>query len=406
MGNYAFIGRQPIIDQKQRIIGYELLYRHSAEATEATIPDEFAACANILANTLTNMGTEWLLGNGLAFINVTPALLDSDILNLLPGDRVVLELGIGIDADLTDLQRHFRRLRGQGFRIALEDMLPGKRTLPLTESVDFIKLDARLVDTSTLANAIERYRDYPVQLIAKKVETMKEFLACAELGFHYFQGFHFAHPETLSVKTINPAQAVVLDLLNKVRSNVDVAELEASFKQDVALSLKLLRFINSVGFGLNFHIQSIHHALTLLGYRQLYRWLTLLLITASNGAPSPALIKTAIIKGRFTELLGQDYLEGSERDNLFIVGVFSLLDAILEMPMANVLETVNLPENIAAALLRREGIYAPFLELAEACESMDWEGVERMAETLGLPPEKINQSHLDALAWVEKLELA
>lgn len=403
MGNHAYIGRQPVIDRRQRVIGYELLYRHSAEATEAMISDDFEACANVVTNTLSNMGAEWLLGNGLAFINVTPALLNSELLSLLPSDRIVLELGFEpTEIKSTELVCLLRQVRSKGFLIGLENVLPNRNTLPLVEIADYIKLDIQQFDDKALAKAVGQYHEFQPKLIAKKVETMKQFLACAELDFPYFQGFHFSRPETLSVKTINPAHATVLELLNKVRSNADVSEIETAFKQNMALSLKLLRYINSVGFGLNVHIQSIRHALSILGYRQLYRWLTLLLITANNGSPSPALIQTAMTRGRFTELLGQKYLEGSERDNLFIVGIFSMLDVILEMPMESVLETLNLPENIVDALLHREGVFAPFLKLAEASERMDWESIAEVAQTLALPAEEVNRAQFEALAWVER----
>jgi EAL and modified HD-GYP domain-containing signal transduction protein len=404
MGNHAYIGRQPVIDRKQRVIGYELLYRHSAEATEAMISDEFEACANVVANTLSNMGTEWLLGNGLAFINVTPALLNSEILSLLPSDRIVLELEFDAEEiKSADLLCLLRQARSKGFLVGLENVLPNRNTRPLVEIADYIKLDIQQFDDKALAKAVGQYHEFQPKLIAKKVETMKQFLACAELDFPYFQGFHFARPETLSVKTINPAHATVLELLNKVRANADVSEIETTFKQNMALALKLLRYINSVGFGVNVHIQSIRHALTILGYRQLYRWLTLLLITANNGSPSPALIQTAMTRGRFTELLGQKYLEGSERVNLFIVGIFSMLDVILEMPMDAVLETLNLPENIVDALLHREGVFAPFLKLAEASERMDLKCIAEIAQTLALPAEEVNRAQFEALAWAERL---
>lgn len=402
MSNHAYIGRQPIVDRNQQVIGHELFYRHSAEATEAVISNEFEACANIVNNTLANMGTEWLLGKGLAFINITPELLDSELLDLLPSAHTVLELGVGSQCG-ADLLYHLRRIRGKGFSIALEDMLPGKHNLPLLEATDFIKLDVQHFNNKALAKAISYYRHYPIKLVAKKVETMKEYLACVELGFDYFQGYHFAHPETLSVKVIDPSHATVLELLNKLRANVEIGEIETVFKQNMALSFKLLRYINCAGFGMNTKVQSIQHALTILGYRQLYRWLTLLLITADNATISPALIQMAMARGRFAELLGQHYLDGRERDNLFIVGVFSLLDVILEMPMSNVLENLNLPENVVDALQYRKGVYAPFLNLVEASENLDWGNLERLSETLLLSAEKVNQAHLDALIWAEKL---
>lgn len=401
MSHQAYIGRQPVIDHVQHVIGHELLYRHSAEATEAVIPNEFKACVDIMNNTLINMGTQQLLGNGLAFINVTPELLDSDLLNLLPSARTVLELGIG-SGNKTDLPDHLCQLRGKKFRIALEDLLPSRHNIPLLENADFIKLDIQHFDTRTLAKAISHYRHYPLKLIAKKVETMTEYLACVELGFDYFQGYHFARPKTLSVKTIDPSQATIIELLNKVRAH-EIGELETAFKQDIALPFKLLRYINSVGFGLSTQVQSIQHALTILGRRQLYRWLTLLLITSNSGEATSALVQTAMTRGRFAELLGRNRLDRRDCDNLFAVGVFSLLDAILEMPMDNVLKNLGLPKNIIDALQYQKGIYAPFLNLAKACECLDGEIIEKISRDLLILPETVNRAHLEALIWAEKL---
>ena len=402
MSDHAYIGRQPILDNHKNIVGHELLYRHDAKASIARISNEFEACASIVASTLTDVGTGRLLGDGLAFVNITPNLLDSELLELLPRERTVLELGVG-DGEAADLPCYLRRLNGKGYGIALEDVLPTRHNLPLLEAADYIKLDVQRFDAKTLAKAISHYRHYPLKLVAKKVETMKEYLACVELGFDLFQGYHFARPKTLSAKVINPTQATVLDLLNKVRANAELKELEATFKQNMALAFKLLRYINSAGFAMNAKVNSIGHALTILGYRQMYRWLTLLLITANQETAAPALIQTAMARGRFMELLGRNYLEGRDYDNLFIVGVFSLLDAILEMPMNRVLENLNLPENIIDALQHRKGVYAPFLNLVEASECLDWDSIDAISRTLLLSPEKVNHAHLDALAWAEQL---
>lgn len=156
--------------------------------------------------------------------------------------------------------------------------------------------------------------------------------------------------------------------------------LNVAFKQDVALSFTLLRYINSVGFGFSPQVRSIRHALTMLGYRQLHRWLTLLLVTAGEGRVPAVLVKTAIIRGRLSEPLGENHLRGHERDNLFIVGIFSVLDAILEMAMERVVETLGLPELIGDALLHRRGIYGSFPELAEACEGSDFERIEQFGQ--------------------------
>ena len=403
MQDHAFIGRQAILDKQQKIVAYELLFRHHSGATSAEITSDMHAGTRVIVNAFSNMGSEWLLGDKLAFINIATPMLSSEFLELLPAQRVVLEILESV-VPSPELLARCRELRAKGFRLALDDYTHSPETAALLDVVDYVKLDIQELGPSKTAEMVKLLKNHPVKLIAEKVETRGEFKACKNLDFDLFQGYHFARPETLTAKVINPAHANVLQLLNQVRNNDEVKDIEVAFKRDVALSFKLLRYINSVGFGLSCEIQSIKHAVAILGYQQLYRWLTLLLVTAgTSDATAPALMKTAVTRGRLTELLGQDYLEKQDRDNLFIVGVFSLLDAMFEMSMEDVLEKVLLPETITDALLTRQGIYGPFLELTEACEGSDIDKIEELAMALQLEPEKVNKAHLDALAWVETL---
>ncbi len=398
----VFIGRQPIVDAQQKIIGYELLFRSNSTDNAAHFEDDFSAGAQVLINTLSNMGTEWLMGDKIAFLNVTEAMLTSEFMELLPAKRIVLE----ITGDITPAPALIERLQGLkelGFQFALHHEQINSDNESLIQLASYVKIDLLKIPLEQLGLVAANLKQLSLKIIAEKVETLAAFKRCKECKLDFFQGYYFAHPEILTAKVINPAQAIVLEILNKVRNNVDIAEIEKGFKRDVALSFKLLRYINSVGFGLSCEIQSIRHALSILGYQQLYRWLTLLIVTSNEGATPPALMKTAITRGRLTELLGQDLVDRSERDNLFIVGIFSLLDAMLEMPMDQVLEKLTLPENIADALLNRDGIYGPFLALAEACESADMARINELATSLTLEPAKVNEAHLNALAWVEEL---
>lgn len=404
MQDQAFIGRQPILDDKQQIMGYELLFRHSASATDAVIEDDLKACARVLVNTLSDMGAQWLLGDKLAFINVNEEMLHSDLLELLPPKRTVLEVLETVPATEAVVQR-CQELRKQGFLIALDDHVPTPELAPLLGCADYVKIDIALTGLDAAAKIHAQLKSLPLKIVAEKVETRQQFEACKQMGFHYFQGYYFAHPETLTAKVINPSYAAVLDLLNLVSKDADNKAVEDGFKRDPALSFKLLRYINSVGFGLSCEIQSIRHALSILGTKQLYRWLTLLMVTAGENSTSPALMKTAITRGRLTELLGETYFDKADRDNLFIVGVFSLLDAMLEMPIEQVLEKVNLPEPVSEALLTQEGIYGPFLQLAKACEDADRDLVKSLADSLQFDPSKVNDCHIAALAWVEGLGL-
>lgn len=398
----VFIGRQPIVDPAQKIVGYELLFRGNAENNAAEFEDEFAAGAQVLINTLSNMGTEWLMGEKIAFINVSEKMLNSEFLELLPAKRIVLEI-TGELLPTPEFLERLKALKELGFTFALHTPQIKNDNEAVIRLASYVKVDLLKTPKEKLGDFVVALKKTNLKLIAEKVETLAAFKQCKELKFDLFQGYYFAHPEVLTAKQINPAQAAVLDLLNKVRNNAEIAEIEKGFKRDVALSFKLLRYINSVGFGLSCEIQSIRHALAILGYSQLYRWLTLLIATANENATPPVLMKTAITRGRLTELLGNELVDKNERDNLFVVGIFSLLDAMLEMPMDQVLDKLTLPEPIAEALLNRDGVYGPFLALAEACETADTRKIDELAAALTLESEQVNKAHLQALAWVEEL---
>lgn len=403
MQDNAFIGRQPILNRQQQIIGYELLFRLTKEAETAEFSSDMHAGTNVLVNTLSNMGADWLVGGKLAFINVAESMLESSFLELLQPQRVVLEI-VESTKPTPELIERLKDLRGQGFGIALDDFVMAPETMQFIEFANYIKFDIQQLGMPQLPALSKELRRYPILQVAEKVETKDEFRRCMEIGMDCFQGYYFAHPETLSAKVINPSYANILNLLNMLRNNAEIRDIENALKRDVALSFKLLRYINSAGFGLSCEIQSFRHAVTILGYQKLYRWLTLLLVTASaeTGSP-PALLKTAVTRGRLVELIGGYFLDGQERDNLFIVGMFSLLDVLLDMPMQRVLETLILPDPVCDALLERSGIYGPFLELAEACEDPEMSDVPKLCEQMAISPEMLNRAHVQALTWVEDI---
>lgn len=404
MSTDAFIARQPIVDGKHQLVAYELLFRHSAHAQSARIESDVDAGISVISNTLCNMGTEWLLKGKLAFVNMEASMLMSSFSTLLPHDKVVIEVleTVRVSPEMLD---RLAELKEAGYRFALDDFHYQPDSEPLLPLASYVKLDVLAHSPADLAKAVKQIKRYPVKLVAEKVETMEQFHHCRELGFDYFQGYYFARPENMVAKVINPGHATVLQLLEKVRQGADVKELESLFKKDVALTFKLLRYINSAGFGLSCEVQSIRHAVSILGMQPLYRWLTLLMVTAGGSPTSPTLSRTAITRGRLCELLGKHILARNDQDNLFIVGVFSLLPAFLEMPMEQVLERVVIADKLADALLERTGIYGPFLSLVEAVESGDQGQLEELSTSLMLSPDQVSEAHLQALAWVEQLGL-
>ncbi len=404
MSSNAYIARQPIVDAKHQLFAYELLFRHSAHAQSARIATDVDAGITVVANTLVNMGTEWLLKGKLAFVNMEVSMLMSSFSTLLPPEKVVIEILESVQVTPEVLER-LVELKAAGYRFALDDYQYLPESEPFLQLASYVKLDVLEHAPAELTNMVMALRKYPVELIAEKVETPEQFRHCQVLGFDYFQGYYFAHPENLAAKIINPVYATVVQLLERVRQGADAKDLEALFKKDVALTFKLLRYINSAGFGLSCEVQSIRHAVSILGMQPLYRWLTLLLVTAGGAPTMPTLARTAITRGRLCELIGKVCLSKGDQDNLFIVGVFSLLPAFLEMSMEQVLERIVIPEKLMDALANRTGIYGPFLALTEAVESGDAEQLENLASSLMVTPDQVSQAHLQALAWVEQLGL-
>jgi EAL and modified HD-GYP domain-containing signal transduction protein len=406
MSNKAFIARQPIVDAKHQVIAYELLFRHSAEAQSARIEHDVDAGINVVANTLCNMGTEWLLKGKKAFINMEVPMLMSSFSSLLPTENVVIEILETVQVTDEIIER-IKELKAEGYKFALDDFDYRPSNEPLLPLVDFVKLDVLAHSSAELAKQVQRIRLHSGnhKLVAEKVETIDQFNHCKDLGFDYFQGYYFARPETLVERVINPVHGTVLQLMEKVRQGADVKELEALFKKDVALTFKLMRYINSAGFGMSCEVQSIRHAVSILGMQPLYRWLSLLLVTAGSGPTSSVLARTAITRGRLCELLGKLSLPRNDQDNLFIVGVFSLLPAMLEMSMEQVLERVVISETISDALSDRSGLYGPFLAVAEAVEEGNAAKLEDLSLSLMISADQLSEAHLQALAWVEQLGL-
>lgn len=402
MSANAYIARQPIVDAEHRLIAYELLFRHSAHARSAHVESDVDAGISVISNALFNMGTEWLLKGKLAFVNMEASMLMSSFSTLLPKDNVVIEVLETVRVTPEVLER-LHELKEAGYSFALDDF----NYLPESESLlplaSYVKLDVQAHSPQDLARMAHAIRHYPVKLVAEKVETPEQFRHCRSLGFDYFQGYYFARPENIVTRVINPTHATVLQLMEKVRQEANLSELENLFKKDVALTFKLLRYINSAGFGLSCEVQSIRHAVSILGMQPLYRWLSLLLVTAGSGPTAPTLARTAITRGRLCELLGKEDLPRNDQDNLFIVGVFSLLPALLEITMEQLLERVVIPDSFADALTQRSGLYGPFLALVEAVESGELTRLEDLSTSLMLTPARVNEAHMQALAWVEQL---
>lgn len=400
MQEEKFIVREPLLNPQERVLGYELGWQHADDSGE----EQARALADFIVKQVSGMETDALLGEHLLFLSAPLALVKANAFSGLPKKRTVLAVRAPELAD-ADAVAALKTCGAQGYRISLREANPATIDKNLLSFVTHVEISAAASD---FADQVRQWRafDLPsMQLVARDVCDWGQFDLCASMGLQSFAGTMHLAPRGGSRSTeLNPAQTMILQLMDMVKKGADVRQLESVLKHDAAISYKLLRYINSAGFGLGCEIQSLKHAVTLLGYSPLYRWLALLMATATTTGYSPVLMQTAVIRGRFAELLGQGYLPKSEAENLFVVGMFSLLDRLLGVPMEEVLEKVQLSGAVSEALLAREGIYGPFIALAEACESKDSD-IESMAGALCISALQVNQAHLSALAWAQTLHL-
>lgn len=401
--NLVPIARQAIVDEDRAVFGYELFDRSTSNSAYSAASD-----AALLFNALSYAGAESLVGKKLVFINCTHEGLTGGHLELIHPDKVVLEVpALPTGASALDIQASaitLAGLRQRGFRLAFSQEVLLLQYEPWLVLAAFIKMDITTFVPEQAPALVKFARLHTMaHLVAEKVETEDQYQYMSSLGVRLFQGYWFAKPALIQAKTIRSSQVTIIHLINLVRRQANITDIEELLKKDPTLSFNLLRFINSSGFGLSCEITSFRHAVMILGPRKLFRWASLLLTTSRAGGSPPVLGTTAVVRGRLMELLAAEMMSPEDCDNAFVVGVFSLLDVMLGMSLEKALESVALPQTVIDALLHNTGPFAPFLDLTKACESGDDVAFAMNADDLHLSNRQINWAHLQALAWAEGL---
>lgn len=399
----CYIERQPIMDRTGNTFGYELYYHAGTTAADEPV-DMLQASAAPLSYLLGNLEVSWLPEGKRVFINADLSLLlDPDFLSLLPEGRVVLDLQ-GNASDISeDMLIACDALKQRNIGIAIDWHGLAQHSPELTIRADFVKLNASENDAYSMHAPFTQLAVYPARKIATHIENSAAYKLCYHRGFDLFQGYFFTRPEMVAEKEVNTSLAQLVQLFDLVGNNAEIREIEDTLKRDPALVLKLLSYINSAGMSIGHKVTSIGHAIRMMGYKQLYRWVALLLYTSGNNAAPAALMKTVLTRSRFIELLGRKILPRYEQDNLFMVGMLSLLDVVFGLPLEKALAKLPVPETISRAVLQHEGIHGQLLRLAVSAEEGDTELLLALAAHLGLDLGDINQSQFEALGWAESL---
>jgi len=386
-----FIARQPIYNRDLGVYAYELLFR-SAEANHANVVDGDQATSDVLLNTMIDIGLDNIVGRRPAFVNMTRGFLTGALPLPLMKDRVVLEVLEDLTPD-DELITGLKALAAAGYLIALDDFEYRPEFKPLLEIAHIVKLDILALGPEALSAHVKLLRAYPLKLLAEKVETQDELAHCQALGFDYFQGYFFCQPEIVTGRRPNSNQLVVMELLAKLQDrSVEVDELERLIAQDASLAYRLLRYINSAYFELHAEVASIKHALTLLGAAAIRQWASLILMARLANEKPAELLVTGMVRARMCQLLGNTDPEIGD-DQYFTVGLISILDALIDMPLSEVLAALPLAAESKLALSNHSGLLGETLRNVLDYEQGRW---DRLDNADGA---KLQNAYVSALQW-------
>jgi c-di-GMP-related signal transduction protein len=390
----VYVGRQPILDTSLSVLGYELLFRHSATATRATA-DGDRATGRVIVNTFAEFGVERLVGKKLAFVNMTRPFLVGTLPLPLEPNEVVLEILETIAVD-DDLLAGLARLTAAGYSFAIDDYMANdfERTERLLPFASYVKVDVLAQTDDELIECVRQCRPYMAHLIAERVEDRETMDRCKELGFEYFQGYLLGRAAVISSPSLAPTTVVCMELLTRLsKPDVEFYQLEEIVRMDVGLSYRLLRAVNAAANGLVRPISSVREALVLLGRRQLRAWVLLMVLAdASDGVEEK--LSSAMTRARMCELLAPQ-LPDTPDDTAFLTGLLSTLDFLLSMPMSEVVRRLPLEDAVQEALVNRSGPLGELLDAVAAYEVADLEKLRDSPIDLA----KLAPAYLSAVGW-------
>lgn len=403
MHDVNFIVREPLLDAQERVLGFEFSWQGRGLKDGHISDADAGALADFVTDRITPTESSVLLDGRQLFLEGSPAMLKREAYFRLSPHGKVLALRA---EDLVDLETvmAIRSLRMQDYGVSLRGSHAD--TVDRGQLYLFSHIEVP-IDADDLEYQLKVYRAHcepNTRMVARNVRDWEQYRLAVSHNMEVFGGSLVRAPRRRHPGwKLSPAQSMIVQLMEMVKQSASVSQLEQILKRDAALSYRLLRYINSAGFGLGCEIQSLRHAVTMMGYSPLYRWLAVLLATSSPNGYTPVLMQTAAIRGRFVELLGTGFLPKGDAENLFVAGMFSMLDQLLDVPMEEILDKIQLADAVAEALLSRGGIYGPFLSLAEACESNSAD-IESLATQLCITADQVNDSHMAALAWTHRIK--
>ncbi|MEQ3514898.1 HDOD domain-containing protein [Pseudoalteromonas sp. BZB3] len=396
---YFYAARQPIFDQHKQLMGYELLFRDGVDNVFPNI-DGDEATSKLIEGSQFNFGLEDLTDSKPAYINFTLDTILKGYPSMLPSEQVVIEILETVQPGKR-LLAAVQELKNKGYTLALDDYKHQKVWRHFYPYIDQIKVDLLITSDEEIAELIEATKEFEsIKLVAEKVETNEQFEKAVALGFSYFQGYFFAKPEMVKSKSLPPSEMALAELLYETSVvDVDIKKITSVFERDVNLSYKLLRYSNSAAFKRRAEINTIKQAVVVLGNQELKKFLSLLFAAQVSSEKPIELIKLSLTRARFCELLAQKHKGIQDTGMAFLVGMMSLMDAILDESMEGVMKKLPLSNLIKDALVQKQGILAQYLGLIKAYEQADWELTGEYCERIKFSNDLLPEIYNQAVTW-------
>ncbi len=394
------IARQPICNNKLKVVAFELLHRMNNSGNHAEVTDGDSATIDVLLAAYNDLSIDDVVGDQLAFVNFTANILLTT-LPPFPPKQLVIELLEGQEIT-PELIKALKKLRKKGYKIALDDFCLNKETLSLVECADIIKLDVLEESPEKWEHYIPKLKERGITMLAEKVETYDVFERCCELGFELFQGYFFAKPKVITGKKMTRNELSVINLISKLnRSDVDYDEVINIISHDADLSYNLLRTVNSGMYSFPSKIDSVRQAAVILGISHLKDWINFLSLSSLENKPQ-LLLDTAMTRAKMCELTGKLLTNKAKVDDYFTMGLLSIIDAFFDMPMEELLEKLSLSEEVQQALLHQKGLMGNVLKVAKNFEeaNLDEKVNAALAKKFNKSVSELTQCYLDSIAWV------
>lgn len=396
------VARQPIFDVHRRVWAYELLFREGPDNVFRSNDPDMASRTGV-ENTFTVFGLDSLTDGKRAFINFTGNLIEKGIPLLLNRNTVAIEIFESAEPS-DELVSACLRLKGLGYMLALDDFVPGSRHEALVSLVDVIKVDFMSLSHEQIADMVGREDLRHVKFLAEKVETHEDLRRAMDLGFAYFQGYFFSRPIVTSAKAIPVSKLNWIQLLKEVNMpEPDYMRITDIVSRDVALSYRVLKIANSAAFSLRSEVKSIKHALVIMGLQEIRRWLSVIAMSGMAHDKTEELLTASIVRAQFAGAIAPHAGHKHHSDQLFMAGLFSMLDAILDRPMEAVVSDLPVPPEIKSALMGGPSPFDDVLALVKAYEKAQWDEVQSHMDRLGLSDKCVSAAYLAALKWARQV---